>query len=107
MRAEHVAENESLFRSVNESLVVDRTAVDPETGRHALLCECWNTDCVERVWLARAEYEAARTDSAQFVVVPGHVDPTVEEVVVSTDRYAVVRKRGEAAEVAAELDTRT
>jgi hypothetical protein len=103
VRAEHVAENESLFRSVNESVVVDRIAFDAETGRHAFLCECWQTSCLEKVWLERSEYEAARQDSAQFVVLPGHVDPSV---VLESDRYVLVRKRGEAAAVAEELDPR-
>jgi hypothetical protein len=106
VRAEHVAENESLFRSVNESVVVDRIAFDSEAGRHAFLCECWQTSCLERVWLERAEYEAARQDPAQFVVLPGHVDPSVEEIVLESDRYVLVRKRGEAAKIAEELDPR-
>jgi hypothetical protein len=106
MREAHVAENESLFRSVNESLAVDTAVLDPETGRHAFLCECWDEDCLERIRLTRAEYESVRADPTQFVVVTGHVDPSVEDVVASTDRYAIVRKRGTAGEVAEELDPR-
>lgn len=48
-----------------------------------------------------------RAEATQFVVVPGHVDPSLEDTVVVDERYAVVRKRGAAAEVAEELDPRS
>jgi len=107
VRDERLAENESLFRSLNESVAVDQLMYDPKTGRHAFLCECWDTQCVERLWLAPAEYESVRAEPVQFVVASDHTDPAIEEIVSETDRYAVVRKRGEAAEVAEELDPRS
>ncbi len=37
-------------------------------------------------------------------MVPGHVRPEVEDVVAQQEDWALVRKRGEAAEIAAEND---
>jgi hypothetical protein len=106
MRDARVAENESLFRSLNETLVIDLQTYDPETDRHACLCECKNEDCFDRIWLAREEYEPVRADGRRFIVVPGHVDPGAELVVEANDRYVVIEKRGEAGIVAEELDPR-
>jgi hypothetical protein len=106
MREARAAENESLFRSLNETLVIDYQTYDAETGRHACLCECKNEDCFERIWLSREEYEPVRSNGRRFFVVPGHVDPNQERVVFANERYGVVEKDGEAGAVAEELDPR-
>jgi len=67
------------------------------------VCECGNIECLERLRLTAAEYDAAHAHPAQFVVVDGHVASDVEDVVARHDRYIVVRKRGRAGEIAAEL----
>lgn len=103
-RPARVAENESLFRNVNEELE-QRAAPDPEASI-SFLCECADLDCNERIAILRAEYERVRSDPAQFLVLRAHVDPSVETVVRAVDGYAVVRKVLEAAAVAEELDPR-
>ena len=47
-----------------------------------------------------------RGDETQFVVTPGHERPEVEDVVAEREGWVVVRKRGEAAAIAAETDPR-
>jgi hypothetical protein len=106
MRDARAAENESLFRSLNETLVISRQTYDSETKRVACLCECKNEDCFERIWLARDEYEPVRANGRRFIVSPGHVDPSEETIVLANDRYVVVEKVGEAGVVAEELDPR-
>jgi hypothetical protein len=53
-----------------------------------------------------AEYERIRSSSVRFPVALGHVYEEIEDVVEENDRFAVVQKKGKAAEVAAHLDPR-
>jgi hypothetical protein len=105
-RADRLAKNEAVFRDVNERVEELARAPGATGVLTEYLCECVNRDCYERVRLSLAEYEQVRSDATHFVVVPGHVDATIEIVVRETERFAVVRKEGEAAEEAKELDPR-
>jgi hypothetical protein len=78
----------------------------PDDEQMEFLCECDDTDCVEKVSATPAEYEAVRAVATQFVVLPGHEDPSVEHVVQQTERFLVVEKEGEAAHEAEESDPR-
>ena len=98
-RATRVAVNESLSRNVNELL-----AADEEAARLTIICECGRQDCAERIDVTRAEYEDVREDPTMFLVLRGHSDPTVEEVVRSQGDHEIVRKLGLAGEIAEELD---
>ena len=98
--------NEALFREVNERIEDVGTALAPDDVPMEFLCECDDTDCVEKVSATRAEYEAVRAVATQFVVLPGHEDPDVEHVVEQTERFLVVEKEGQAAREAQEDDPR-
>jgi hypothetical protein len=87
---------------VNERVEVRVKAVG-ERERLAVLCECADLECREHLLMTRPEYEEARSDPAQFVVLKGHVVEDVEDVVTDNDRFVVVRKRGLAGEIAEEL----
>jgi hypothetical protein len=82
------------------------TALVPDDERMEFLCECDDTDCVEKVSGTPAEYEAIRAVATHFVVLPGHEDPAVEHVVQQTERFLVVEKEGEAAHEAEESNPR-
>ena len=71
-----------------------------------LVCECADEDCTRAITLTPRDYEAVRSDETQFMVVPGHDRSEVEDVVAVRDDWLVVRKRGEAAEIAADADPR-
>jgi hypothetical protein len=108
--ADRLSRNEAIFREVNErtrSLQERFGPEDPNSRYEEFLCECGDQMCVERVKLTPHEYERVRGDSAQFVLRPGHTVPRIERVVTETDRYVVVVKMGDAAEVAAERDPRS
>ena len=100
-RLTRVAENESLFRDINEAVEVtaQRFSGAGETVQE-FLCECGDTGCVERVPLAIAEYESVRANGSRFVIVDGHEIEDAERVVERTDRYAVVEKLGAGSDVA-------
>jgi hypothetical protein len=105
-RAARIAANESRFRDINERLRGDLRAL-PETGEVVdFVCECGRVDCAQPVQLTLAEYEAVRASSLDFVVVPGHQSPGVEDVVDSRERYARVRKHPEVAPLVTETDPR-
>jgi hypothetical protein len=101
-----VAENEVRFRALNERLRAGEAAWDGRDGVISLVCECGDEDCTTPITLTPAEYESVRSDETQFAIVPGHVRPEVEDVVSEQAGWAVVRKRGEAAAIAAENDPR-
>lgn len=84
-----------------------RVAVAETSGEVEFLCECADLDCAATLNLSMAEYERIRSSPVHFPIVLGHHVPEVESLVEETDRYAVVQKRGEAAEIAAKLDPRS
>jgi hypothetical protein len=100
-----MAENESLFREVNERVSTLSDRLGPEVP-YEYLCECANADCTFRIALSTSEYEAIRADPKQFVVLPLHHTPEVETLVAENDAYWIVRKTGEAGEFVEQLDPR-
>jgi hypothetical protein len=103
-RSAKLAENETIFRSGNES--IDK-AVGGKLQKAPYLCECGEASCLGRVELTSAEYEAVRAHPARFFVVPGHEDLTAGEVVVEEyARYTIVEKQGEERELVERRDPR-
>jgi hypothetical protein len=107
-RDERIARNEALFRSVNERVrALVESSAQSDRDPVAFVCECGREDCAESVELTLGDYERVRSDSSLFMVVPGHEIADVEDVVERpSDRYVIVRKHEEEAEVALETDPR-
>jgi hypothetical protein len=105
-RDRRLVENERLFREVNER--IERIAAEHGLDSHEyeFMCECSNLDCDLMIAMTLEAYERARADPAIFVVAYGHELPEIEDVLLREGGYQFVRKRGEAAEVAAEDDPR-
>lgn len=106
-RKQQVAENEVRFRALNERLRESGSTWDGREGVLSVVCECGDEDCTRPIELTPGEYESVRADETQFVVVPGHARHEVEDVVSKQEAWAVVRKRGEAAAIAASNDPRS
>ncbi len=107
-RERRMAQNEALFKEVNER--VEGLAQTHRPGRDApyeFLCECANADCTFRISLPLSVYEGVRADPTQFVVLPMHYTPEIEELVVEEETHWVVRKPGEAGEYVKSLDSRS
>jgi hypothetical protein len=94
-REERQAMNEALFREMNERASEQVEAMS-DASPIEVYCECADLDCIDRLTLTVDEYRLARSDPAQFVLDLGHEVLDVEEVVFSTDRFEIVRKRGSA-----------
>jgi hypothetical protein len=105
-REHRMAQNEALFREVNEKIEAMAHHLGPSIP-YEFLCECANADCTFRLTLPISVYEAVRADPKQFVVLPLHYTPEVEELIVQEDTHWVVRKTGDAGEYVEHLDPRS
>jgi hypothetical protein len=70
------------------------------------LCECDDAECHETINATRDEYETVRAEPTHFLVRGDHVDPSIEHVVDSNERFSVVEKEGSAANRAEERNPR-
>jgi hypothetical protein len=106
-RTRRLAENEAIFREVNET--IEARAAEHGDGGHLyhFVCECSDAGCRDIVKLTVEEYEHVRACGDRFAVMAGHEDPRVERVVEEHPRFRVVEKFGEAGEVVRRLDPRT
>ncbi len=108
-RERRLAENESLFREVNEHVSEAERAWsrgEPGELRLTILCECADPGCAQQITVTRAEYEAVRQDATRFIILSGHENADIERVVARRDGYAIVEKTGDARAVVAHLDPR-
>ena len=106
-REERLAQNEVLFRTVNET--IEQKAIEFEfsgIGDYQFICECASTLCFDRVSMTLREYEQVRKQGAWFLVVPGHEYDEIELVVETKPTYLIVAKDGAAGVVAELADPR-
>jgi hypothetical protein len=92
------ADNEAIFRVVNEE--IEKLGVAHRQDRIEIVCECAVLGCSEPIRISMAAYQEARGDPRNFIVAPGHTDPSIEIVIAETDDYMVVQKIGEAGDEA-------
>ncbi|HEY4429223.1 MAG TPA: hypothetical protein VGN08_13555 [Solirubrobacteraceae bacterium] len=85
------------MRDVNER-IRRGTWADEQPG--SFRCECGTLSCDEIVELPVGEYKRIRSDPKRFVIVPGHEEPEVEDIVEAHDDHVLVRKRGKAGAIA-------
>lgn len=105
-RERRLAQNEALFREVNERVETLAHKLGPNVP-YEFLCECANAECTFRISLPLSVYETVRADPHQFVVLPLHYTPEIEDLVLEEKAYWVVRKSGEAGEYVEHLDPRS
>lgn len=105
-REERIAENDILFRQVNErirELERDRWRAEEID----FMCECGDASCTRVIRLNVGEYERLRSDPTLFAVLPGHQIEDVEDVVETHPNYLVVKKHPETLERVADADPRS
>jgi hypothetical protein len=105
-RKERLALNEALFRAANERMAdwEERHRIE---ATELYFCECADPECRQKVPLRESDYERIRSNSDQFVVVPGHDVADVESVIESHEEWAVVEKEPEVREIVEATDPRT
>jgi uncharacterized protein (DUF1499 family) len=97
------ARNQALFRAINEELKVAIHALDPESL--TIACECADPACVETLEVDAEQYAQIRAQPTHFIVLPGHIYPELERVILDDGRFQIVEKTDEAAVVAAAADS--
>ena len=106
-REQRLAQNEALFREVNEKVEAIAAVHGTDDHVYEFYCECSNADCSLQVPATIAEYEAVRAHPARFLVTPGHSLPEIETVVEKSDAWWVIEKHGEAGRLVEHLDPRS
>ena len=108
-RDTRAAENEDLFRRLNERLhalasVASSSVLESDVPER-FLCECSQTDCSRVLELTPTEYRSVRETNRRFLVFPdpSHIDSSLETVVEEHESFWVVEKNGEAGEEAESL----
>jgi hypothetical protein len=96
---ERAGRNEALFRAVNDNIESSEAGMDSASESFQAFCECL-ADCREHVEIVHADYTRIRRQRHRFIVVPGHEQPDIEQVVERNRAYLVVEKHGEAAAAA-------
>jgi hypothetical protein len=106
-REERIARNEVRFREINERLETDLRGLPHSPGeRFSFVCECGLRECRDLVELSFEEYEAVRSDSRSFAILPGHEIDNVEDVIARTERFWTIRKKDETGPVVEARDPR-
>jgi len=93
--AERAARNEEVFRKVNER-IEDGAEQHGVSGALPFHCECGRVACFETIEIPPARYEAIIQERYHFVVLPGHEELRIEQVVETEPDFLVVEKIGEA-----------
>ena len=92
-RLKRAEKNEQAFKSYNERRAAAEEAGGvPGDDPVPFACECDDPACGKAIELSIDDYERAVAQVDRFVVVPGHEDPAVEEVVERHAGYYVVSK---------------
>lgn len=105
-RERRLAENESLFREVNEQVEAIASRQGDDEHVYEFYCECANADCTVHIAVTLAVYENVRANGRHFLVAPEHALPEFEDVVEQGDGFWVIEKRGETGDYAEQLDPR-
>jgi hypothetical protein len=91
-RGRRIAENEVVFREVNERLRELGESFSLVSEVAEFVCECANTSCTERIQLTLSEYERVRSDPKWFFLIPGHEELSYERVIEEHETYLIVEK---------------
>jgi hypothetical protein len=102
---ERVGWNEAAFRRINESVETDYSEAS-YAGLIGFLCECGHSGCEETIEMTRREYENVRSSPRRFAVIGDHVIESTEDIVERHQRYAVVEKHEDVADLAERSDPR-
>ena len=97
---QRAARNEALFREVNENIARLEEGYGTTVTEPVFVCECANDECTEPLVLDLETYRRVREHPRLFFVLSGHQHPELEAVVETHRDYLLVKKTGEAGEVA-------
>jgi hypothetical protein len=91
-REARAAQNELVFRAVNEQIVKMTDRFREQLSDIDIVCECSDTTCVGTIRVKADEFVKIERTEASFLVLPGHEDESIELVIDRRDGYVVVSK---------------
>jgi hypothetical protein len=91
-RQARFAQNEAVFRAVNERIEALNEAFAVVTEKFDVVCECADSGCIKQIRVAIDAYERIRSDATLFIVARGHEVPNLEDTIEKHNDYSVVRK---------------
>jgi hypothetical protein len=91
-REVRAAQNELVFRAVNEQIMRITDRLRAQLADIDIVCECADIACVSAIRVKPEEFAAFERSLGTFLVVPGHEDEDVEQVLERRERYVVVLK---------------
>jgi hypothetical protein len=97
VRRQRLAENQALFREINERIGASAEEQGADSHAYEFVCECSSLECFGRFELTLYEYGRVRERDQRFVVLNGHEQTDVEDVVERRGVVTIVAKRGGAA----------
>ena len=92
------AQNQMMFRSVNDRIMEAGEKVGDSTEGLDFSCECADDMCVEKIRLSPHQFLGIESEVNRFIVLRGHELPEVEDVIAERDGFLIVSKRGAGAE---------
>ena len=92
VRRRRFAENQALFREINERIEASAEAQGADSYAYEFVCECSSLECFGRFELTLKEYGRVRERNTRFVVLSGH-ERADEDVVERRGAVAIVQKR--------------
>lgn len=92
------AQNQMLFRSVNEQIMKAGEKLGDSREGLDFACECADDMCVEKIRLSPHQFLGIESEVNRFIVLRGHELPEVEDVIAERDGFLIVSKRGAGAE---------
>jgi hypothetical protein len=91
-REVRAAQNELVFRTVNEQIVEMTDRFREQLAEIDIVCECAATSCVGTIRISSDVFAKIERADGKFLVLPGHEDESVEQVVERREKYFVVMK---------------
>lgn len=101
LRKRRLAENQALFREINERIEANAETQGSDQHAYEFVCECSSRECFERFELTLAEYGRVRDRPQRFIVLSGHEQPDIEDVVERHGAVVIVEKRSAATDAVA------
>ena len=95
-------QTQSFFREINNR--VAELSRERDVSAPRFICECLNVDCGATIALSLTEYAKVRSDPACFIVLAGHEEAEIEDVLGQRGGCRVVRVRRVDTEVAATVE---
>ena len=89
-------ENELVFKQLNQQVKQAAEVMLPNRQRREFplkfYCECSNESCTERIMIPLEDYAMLHQNIRNFMVLPGHQQSDIEQVVSDQGKFVIAKK---------------